>query len=214
MPLCLSRAHIKNQPKVPVRPWKNGDARYSKWGSPKHKKTLGRIITSVTCPSGSLRTLTVTVNYCTSTMTSTLTYILLGTSAQELSVHPVEKWQGVIRSTFMGITFMIPTQNLIGLAPTVHYFTPLTRKPHMQFTGPPCSYLTFCKRENTITKFSYSSVTRNPRFSAPDAAHNSQVHTAAIICVHALLKIGPNRIHIPPTPPPCTLQLPPLCVPH
>jgi len=114
---------------------------------------------------------------------------------------PVEKWQVVCRSTFRGTTFKISTQNLIGLAPTVHYFTPLTRKPHTKFTGPPRSYLTFCKRERTITKLSNSSIIQNPRFSAPDAAHNSQVHTAAIICVHALLKIGPNRIYILPTHP-------------
>jgi hypothetical protein len=107
---------------------------------------------------------------------------------------------------------MISTKNLIGLAPTVHYFTPLTPKPHMKFTGPPRSYLTFCKRGSIITRFSYCSITQNPRFSAPDAAHDSQVHIAAIICVHALLKIGPNRIHIPPTQP-CPLQLPSLCVP-
>jgi len=105
---------------------------------------------------------------------------------------------------------MISKENLIGLAPTVHYFTPITRKPR--------SYLTFCKRGNIITKFSYSSITQNPGFSAPDAAHNSQVHTAAIICVHALLKIGPNRIHIPPsTHVPCSYHpsacLPPLAIP-
>jgi len=45
---------------------------------------------------------------------------------------------------------MISTQNLTGLAPTVHYFTPLTQKPHMKFNGPPSSYLAFCKRESTI----------------------------------------------------------------
>jgi hypothetical protein len=50
-----------------------------------------------------------------------------------------------------------------------------------------------------LTKCSYSSITQNPTLSAPDTAHNSQVHTAAIICVHALLKIGPNRTHITPT---------------
>jgi hypothetical protein len=154
-------------------------------------------------------------------MTSTLTYFLLGIAAQVLLAHPVEKWQGVIRSTFIGTTFMISTQNLIGLAPTVHYFKPLTRKPHMKFTGAPRSYLTFCKRESTITKFSYSSIIQKPRFSAPDAAHNSQDHTAAIICVHALLKIGPNRIHIPPTHPPTHVPwsyhpsacLPPIVIP-
>jgi hypothetical protein len=145
-------------------------------------------------------------------MTSTLTYILLGTGAQVLLAHPVENWQSVIRSTFIGTRFMISTQNPIGLAPTVHYFMPLTRKSHMKFTGPTRSYLTFCKRKSTITKFSYSSIIHNPWFSAPDAAHNSQVHTAAIICVHALLTIGPNRIQIPPTHP-RALQLPPLCVP-
>jgi len=49
-------------------------------------------------------------------MTSTLTYILLGIGAQVLLAHPVGKWQGVIRSTFIGTTFMISTQNLIGSA--------------------------------------------------------------------------------------------------
>jgi hypothetical protein len=117
---------------------------------------------------------------------------------------------------------MISTQNLIDLAPTVHYFMPLTRKFHMKFTGPPRSYLTFCKRKSTITKLSNSSITQNPRFSAPDAAHNSHVHTATIICVHALLTICPNRIQISPTHPPthvpCSYHpsacLPPLVIPR
>jgi len=126
--------------------------------------------------------------------------------------------KSVIRGTFIGTRFMISTQNLIDLAPTVHYFMPLTRKSHMKFTGPPRSYLAFCERKSTVTKFSYSSIIQNPRFCAPDAAHNSQVHTAAIICVHALLTISPNRIQIPPTHHvPCSYHpsacLPPLVIP-